>query len=115
VQVGQVRDIVLILDSSGSVSKTNFGQAKEDAKTLFGLLCPKGKSFDVVDNAPYQHHQLAMITFSTTVVENFFFNSYEKTYNVLNAITEAKYLGGYTNTAGAFRKAKEMFEKIRGK
>ncbi|XP_060575103.1 integrin alpha-D-like [Ruditapes philippinarum] len=113
-QRGKVRDILLILDSSGSVQRTDFTKAKKDAKTLFGLLCPKGKSFDVVNNDPYQHHQLAMITFSTTVVENFFFNSYEKTYYVLNAITKAKYLGHRTNTAGAFRKAKEMFEKNRG-
>ncbi|XP_053399252.1 collagen alpha-1(XII) chain-like [Mercenaria mercenaria] len=113
-QIAKVRDIVFILDSSGSIGLTKFNKAKADAKSLFGTLCPFDKTFDMDYNNPYQHQQLAMLTYSTTIEENFFFNTYSKTADVLQAISQATYQGLMTNTAGAFKKARNMFQTSRG-
>jgi len=37
---GQLRDILLIMDASGSIGSVNFIKAKEQLGRLLGFLCP---------------------------------------------------------------------------
>jgi len=37
---GQLRDILIMLDSSGSVGAANFADAKQQLARLVGFLCP---------------------------------------------------------------------------
>ena len=111
-----VRDLVLIMDSSGSIKSAPFEDAKFQTSRLIGLLCPNDPTppFDKIAGSPYQYNQAAMVTFSTSVVENFDFNAYDTTTEIQQAIMGANYEGLLTNTHLAFDMAKSMFDPSKG-
>jgi hypothetical protein len=96
---------VLILDRSGSIGISNFNLAKEQLSKLVGLLCPI-RPFD--RRFPYQYNQAAMVTYSTNVFTNFYFNTYSTTLSIQNAIRSVPYLGGLTYTNKAFDRARAL-------
>jgi hypothetical protein len=104
-----VRDLVLILDSSGSIGNTSFIDAKKQLSKLIGLLCPINP-FDRIVGFPYQYNQAAMVTYSTNVTTNFYFNTYDTTVSIQTAIENAVYVGSGTNTNKAFDRAKVFFQ-----
>jgi hypothetical protein len=107
------RDLVIIMDSSGSIGSNGFQVAKEQTAKLMGLLCPTAP-FDKIAGFPYQYNQAAMLTYSTNVVENFDFNRYSTTVNIQNAIKRVRYVGGGTNTNKAFDQARGLFQPNKG-
>lgn len=93
--VGQLRDLLVIMDSSGSITQTNFEKAKTQLARLLGLLCP------VPD--PFNHRQqLALIEFGSTVRMMFDFNDNSNTQQVQDSIRRMTYMGGSTCSATAF-------------
>jgi hypothetical protein len=108
-QAPMVRDLVLILDSSGSIGTTSFDLAKEPLSKLIGLLCP-AKPFDRIPGYPYQYNQASMVTYSTDVFKNFDFNEYNTTGSIQNAIKSAVYVGRLTYTDKAFDQARVLFQ-----
>ncbi|XP_045158271.2 matrilin-3-like [Mercenaria mercenaria] len=111
---GLTRDLVIIMDSSGSIRKGPFQDAKIQTSKLIGLLCPSDKPFDKVAGQPYQYNQAAMLTYSHIIQETFDFKRYSKTSNIQNAISKATFFGRGTNTAEAFRRAKGLFTSAKG-
>ncbi|XP_060561039.1 uncharacterized protein LOC132720832 [Ruditapes philippinarum] len=109
---GNVRDLLLIMDSSGSIGWSNFRKANKEISTLIGLLCPENP-FEKV-NGQYQYNQAAMLTFSTTVHQHFDFDDHATTEDIQGAISKAMYYGGGTNTAEAFIQAIGMFKSSKG-
>ncbi|XP_060562483.1 vitrin-like [Ruditapes philippinarum] len=107
------RDLVIIMDSSGSIGSNGFQVAKEQTAKLMGLLCPTAP-FDKIAGSPYQYNQAAMLTYSTNVVENFDFNRYSTTVNIQNAIKRVRYAGGGTSTNKAFDQARGLFQPNKG-
>ena len=107
------RDLVLIMDSSGSIGSKSFTEAKNQTSRLIGLLCPI-PPFDRIINFPYQYNQAAMVTYSTGVVNNFDFSTYSTTVDVQNAILRARYEGRQTNTHLAFDTARSLFNPSKG-
>ncbi|XP_045157958.2 collagen alpha-5(VI) chain-like [Mercenaria mercenaria] len=111
---GSVRDLLLIMDSSGSIGRNGFTKANSEISRLIGLLCPLNGPFDERPASLYQHNQAAMLTFSTYVNENFDFDDYSTTAEIQKAIAGARYYGGMTDTASAFTKAISLFQPDKG-
>ncbi|XP_060559913.1 matrilin-3-like [Ruditapes philippinarum] len=107
------RDLVIIMDSSGSIGTAAFQVGKEQTSKLIGLLCPNSP-FDMIAGSPYQYNQAAMVTYSTNVVTNFNFNTYSTTVGIQRAIMRAVYVGGSTNTYKAFDQARSLFQPSNG-
>ena len=98
-------DIVLLLDTSGSVGKDNFGKVLDFAKGLINLVS--------IDNDDIR---VGVIQFATDVKPIFYLNDFIKDKDsMLDAIDNIVYEGGKTNTAGAIRLAVEkFFTEMRG-
>lgn len=109
VTVGQLRDLLVIVDSSGSIGRTFFNDAKSQLARLLGLLCPKPNPFKGYQKA-------ALIEYSTTVLEIFDFDDNSNTNEVQQGVESMTYMNGLTATATAFNYAKEtMFKTEKGK
>ncbi|XP_060559903.1 collagen alpha-5(VI) chain-like isoform X1 [Ruditapes philippinarum] len=76
-------------------------------------MCP-AKPFDRIDGSPYQFNQAAMVTYSTHVTTNFYFNTFNTTVSIQNAIKSAAYVGRLTYTNKAFDQAKVLFQPGKG-
>lgn len=107
-QAGELRDLLVILDSSGSIGNGVFSDAKEQIGRLVALLCPQPDPFN------YGYQQLAFMTFSKTVSEIFQFDSYTSVSDIQSAIKQAPYLGSSTCTATAFNYIENMFQSTKG-
>ncbi|XP_060562470.1 uncharacterized protein LOC132722054 isoform X4 [Ruditapes philippinarum] len=107
------RDLVIIMDSSGSIGRVDFEVAKEQTAKLIALLCPNAP-FNKIAGSPYQYNQAAMLTYSTYVVENFDFNTYNTTASIQNAINSVRYVGRGTNTNKAFDQARGLLQPSKG-
>lgn len=106
--VGQLRDLIVIMDSSGSIGQTNFNKAKTQLARLLGLLCPDPDPFS-------QRQQVALIEFGSTVREVFDFNDNRNTQQVQDSIRRMTYMGGSTCSATAFNFANtNMFSTVKG-
>ena len=106
--VGQKRDLLIILDSSGSIGSSNFIKVKKNLAELLGMLCPDPDPFARF----YQH--AALIDFASTTVEVFDFNKYQHTSTLKNGILAVPYLGGSTCTTKAFNVAMNMLTTWKG-
>lgn len=105
---GQKRDLLIILDSSGSIGSSNFYKTKQNLAELLGMLCPDPDPFAQL----YQH--AALIDFAGSTNEIFDFNKYQHTSTLKNGILAVPYLGGITCTTKAFTVALNMFSKWKG-
>lgn len=107
--VGQFRDLLIIVDSSGSVGSSAFSDTKIQLARLVGFLCPLPDPFK-------EAHQLALLRYSSSVSEVFDFSKYTNTAGVQSGIAGMSYSGGSTCTASAFDYAKNaMFDTGKGK
>ncbi|XP_053395026.1 uncharacterized protein LOC128555742 [Mercenaria mercenaria] len=111
---GMPRDLLIIMDSSGSIRSSRYEDAKIQTSKLIGLLCPTDVPFDKVAGQPYQYNQAAMLTYSDIVEETFDFKRYNTTADIQNAISRATYFDMSTNTAEAFRRAIGLFTNAKG-
>ena len=106
--VGQLRDLLVIIDSSGSIGSTDFNDAKSQLARLLGYLCPTPDPFD-------SYQQAALIRFASSVTEMFDFNDKSNTQEVKDGVESTNYTGGQTCTATAFNYAKNyMFSTTKG-
>ncbi|XP_035684396.1 matrilin-2-like [Branchiostoma floridae] len=85
------RDLLVILDESGSITSPVFYDARDALGELLGYICP-----GIGPNYPY--HQVAFMTFSSRFTEHFDFNDYGTYAGVRNAISQVTYSSGGTAT-----------------
>lgn len=107
-QSGQLRDVLIIFDSSGSIGQAFFDDSKAQLAKLIGFLCPLPDPFKGYQRA-------ALIEYSNNVDELFDFDANQDTAGVQAGINRMQYVGGSTCTATAFNYAKNtMFTPGRG-
>lgn len=97
-------DLVIILDSSTSVSEKNFQLMKEFVA-------------DLLENADVDsgHVRVGVLTYSTEVSVEFHLREYSRKTEVLAAISRIPYIRGNTNTADALRTIwSQMFTRYYG-
>ncbi|XP_071121331.1 cartilage matrix protein-like [Mytilus edulis] len=109
---GDFRDLLIILDSSGSINSRNFKIVKEQLSELLGLLCPSTDPF--ISNKRTVYNRAALIQYSNNVVEEFDFNDNHNLAELKAAIQSVPYQGGSTCTGDAFYKAIQMFTSSKG-
>jgi len=89
------------VDESGSVGRTNYQLTVQFMQSLVNF-------FHVETNRT----RVAMISFSTNAIINFYFNSFLSNQAVNSAIGMTDYSGGFTHTALALYYARLMFLNI---
>ncbi|CAH1272662.1 MATN2 [Branchiostoma lanceolatum] len=85
------RDLLIVLDESGSITSPVFEEAKEALAKLLGYICPG-------IGPTYPYHQVAFMTFSTSYQEHFDFDDYGSYAGVRDAILRETYSSGSTYT-----------------
>ncbi|CAG2199898.1 unnamed protein product [Mytilus edulis] len=80
-------DIVLLIDSSGSVGKSNFQKQIDFVKDFVNRF-----SIGSTKN------QFSVVTFATAVNNEFWLNKYMNKQGLVNALKNITYIEGYTNT-----------------
>lgn len=108
--IGYFRDLLIIIDSSGSVGSENFNIAKQQVSELLGLLCPRPDPF----NRKNGFNRAALIQFSGKVIEEFDFAAKKNLADLQASIKSITYRGGSTCTGDAFEKAIHMFTSSKG-
>ena len=109
-QSGFRRDLLVIVDSSGSITSNEFELAKDELNRLLGSICP--------DDDPFSRdiHKAALLRYSNMPVEIFDFNANENTQQVKESIDKMTYSGGGTCTGDAFHYAfTDIFVPSKGK
>ncbi|XP_052066970.1 collagen alpha-1(XII) chain-like isoform X1 [Mytilus californianus] len=106
------RDLLIILDSSGSLGSRNFEIVKQQIGELLSLLCPLPDAFS--SNSRFGNNRVALIQFSSIVKEEFDFDDNRNIFEIKEAIKSVPYLGGMTCTGDAFYKAIQMFNSSKG-
>lgn len=89
-------DILFVLDSSDSEGPDNFQTMLTFVKN-FALQFPIGP----------RNVQFSVVTFSSDVAPQFYFNTYHTRHEVIRAIQSTSYLGTGTNTSAALQFARE--------
>ncbi|XP_071091672.1 uncharacterized protein [Haliotis cracherodii] len=89
---GSQADIVFMLDSSGSVGSSNFNLLLTFVKSIV-------QDFDVASNKI----RIGVEKFSSRPYLEFHLNQYSNKQDVLNAVTNIKYVSGGTNTGDALK------------
>ena len=94
-------DIVIVLDTSGSVGEDNFGKVLDFAKSLINTVS--------IENG---NIRVGVIQFATEVTPIFNLKDLIKDRDgMLNAVDNIEYKGGKTYTAGAIRLAVDQYFK----
>lgn len=106
---GHVRDLLIVLDSSGSISSAAFNRTKQNLVELLAMLCPDPEPFGQL----YNH--AALIDFSDSVVEIFDFDRYHSTAALKRAILAVPKLSSQTCTTKALDTASQMLATWKGK
>jgi len=107
------RDLVLLVDGSGSIGDQPFAKALEDLAELIGMFCPLYDPLDPMEN-PSDHIKLSVILFSTNTELVFKFNKYQQVTSAQRAIRHIAYNPGTTCTQKALLMGKTMFNIANG-
>lgn len=108
-QIGQLRDLLIIMDSSGSVSRRDFNVAKFQLARLLGMLCPSPDPFN-------GNQRVALIQYSNVVRDVFDFDDKNNTAEVQKAVRNMRYMGRATCTGSVLEHAKDrMLTMSRGR
>ncbi|XP_053383500.1 integrin alpha-X-like [Mercenaria mercenaria] len=107
-QPGHVRDLLIVLDSSGSISKSDFERTKHNLAELMGMLCPDPDPFAQL----YNH--AALLDFSNSVMEVFDFNRYHGIAALKRALLSVPQIAGRTCTTKALDAASQMLATWKG-
>ncbi|XP_052066971.1 cartilage matrix protein-like isoform X2 [Mytilus californianus] len=110
--IGLFRDLLIILDSSGSLGPGNFEIIKQYIVERLSLFCPLPDAFS--SNSRVGYNRAALIQFSSIVKEEFDFDDNRNILEIKAAIKSVPYLGGMTCTGDAFYKAVQMFNSSKG-
>ncbi|KAI8518250.1 hypothetical protein Bbelb_042670 [Branchiostoma belcheri] len=96
------RDILILLDMSGSISNEAFDQIKEDLVGFVGLICPRNEL------GSGRVNQLALVPFSDVLLEpHFDFDDNFDLYSVQEAIQSLEKRGDLTHTKAALQYLRE--------
>nr|ALK82318.1 PU-F1 [Pinctada fucata] len=106
------RDIIVIIDSSGSIGNELFNRALRDLAELVGYFCPEPDPFVPQNNSFY--HRLGVIQFSTETEDIFNLDRYDNLGAIQGAIRSIKYMQEYTCTEKAFDAAYRMITQNGG-
>ncbi|XP_046571856.1 collagen alpha-4(VI) chain-like [Haliotis rubra] len=96
-------DILFLLDASGSEGSSNFDKQLNFVKNFT-------KDFTIGPDAV----QIAVATFSTTTTPAFWFDDYDNSTDLMNAIDKVKYVGGTTHTEMALKLGETAFTAANG-
>jgi len=107
------RDLLLIIDGSGSIRSGLFAKVLEDLSELIGMFCPLNDPLDPFEN-PNDHMKLSVILFSTTSDIKFNFNKHQNVTNAQQAIRQIAFPGGATCTKNALTMGKTLFTIANG-
>ncbi|XP_078664702.1 integrin alpha-X-like [Branchiostoma floridae x Branchiostoma belcheri] len=88
------RDLVLLLDMSGSIGYADFIKLRNYVADLLSHICPKDEMGSF--------HRVAVVTFSDDAHRNFNFNETTSLDEIQTKIHSLPYEGGSTHTADAF-------------
>ncbi|XP_062587342.1 collagen alpha-6(VI) chain-like isoform X4 [Saccostrea cucullata] len=91
-------DLVFILDSSTSVSRSDFHKMLKFCKDFL-------KKFDIDSGSV----RVGILSYSTEVHDHFFLNAYDTSTDMFNAIDKISWIFGSTNTADAIRDMREKY------
>ncbi|XP_052264933.1 collagen alpha-1(XIV) chain-like isoform X1 [Dreissena polymorpha] len=107
--VGQLRDLLIIVDSSGSIGLASFETAKTQLARLLGMLCPISDPFDS------RFQRAALLEYSSDVREIFDFDDKPNTKLVQQGVNSMPYMNAGTCTTTAFNYAyNNMFNTTKG-
>ena len=104
-QSGFKRDLLVIVDSSGSISRVDFDMAKTQLGRILSNICPQDDPFS------NDIHKAALLRFSNTPVEIFDFNANQNTQELIESLDKMAYSGGSTCTGDAFNYALNVLLK----
>ncbi|XP_052812893.1 fibropellin-1-like isoform X2 [Mya arenaria] len=106
---GQLRDLLIILDSSTSIGVKNFTDAKTQLSRLVALFCPSPDPF------AGDHQKAALLVYNSRVYEIFDFNDLHNTKEVQAKILSVTFTDGITLTEAAFEYARtHMLSRNKG-
>ncbi|VDI12922.1 Hypothetical predicted protein [Mytilus galloprovincialis] len=111
--VVQPRDLVLLIDGSGSIGDEPFAKTLEDLSELIGMFCPLSDPLDHKQN-PGNYIQLSAILFSTDSELVFKFNKYHSVKQAQHAIKAIHYNPGTTCKEKALMLGETMFTVSNG-
>ncbi|CAH1783538.1 unnamed protein product [Owenia fusiformis] len=97
------RDIVFILDSSGSIGQEDFEKSTRFVQQLVD-------NFDITSG----QYRVGLVRFSDGGQVMFHLNSYNRRSDILNAISSVDYVKGATNTARGLELMRSMFSPVNG-
>lgn len=101
---GLMADVLFLVDSSGSIRDANPADQSYDNWALtLDFLDTFVRDITIGEDFA----KVALAVFSQTAQPVFHFNTYSDKATILNAIKDAPFLGGQTNTASALRLARE--------
>lgn len=83
------RYVLFILDTSGSIGRTNFNAVKSIIAAISSKLC--------------DHLKVALITYNSEINLEFCFKCYGKRQDIYNAVMNTQYRGGTTHTHDAVK------------
>ena len=107
------RDLLLIIDGSGSIGSRPFAKVLEDLSELIGMFCPLNDPLDPIEN-PNDHIKLSVILFSTTSDIEFNFNKHQNVTNAQQAIRQIAFPSGGTCTDKALTMGTTLFTIANG-
>ena len=105
---GRPRDLMLVLDSSGSISDQDFEAMKGGVKLLIDALCGG------FGPAPIQH-RLSIVQFSTLTRTVHSFQDDQDPATLKAVVDSTRPMYGYTCTGDALQLAFEEFDASKGK
>ena len=105
-------DIVMVVDSSGSIRDNNPTDGSYDNwALLLDFLVDIVNRFRIGPD----YTQIGLVVYSEYAFNQFYLNTYQDKDSMINAIRSMRYLGSFTNTSGGLRKMhSEQFTFERG-
>ena len=107
------RDLLLIIDGSGSIGIRLFAKVLEDLSELIGMFCPLNDPLDPMENPNY-HIKLSVILFASNSDIVFNFTKYQSVTNAQQAIRHIVYHRGKTCTDKALTMGTTLFTIANG-
>lgn len=105
--IGKPRDLLLVLDSSGSISEDDFAAMKTGVKVLIDVLCG-GFGSNKTNN------RLSIVQFSTNSVGIHSFGQDQSPSTLKAVVDSVQLLHGYTCTGSALQLAYIAFDPVYG-
>jgi len=97
------RDLLIILDSSGSIGKTAYHKSLDDIYKLVSIMCPSPEPF--VKSNSHGYNQLALLQFSTGVKTSITFGEVGSLSEIKGKLNSIEYMAGTTCTEKALSEA----------